>query len=543
MNDGKLLSGQSLYPEQTIVSVGGHAHLHYQNDGNLVSYLEGVPFWASHTDGYTAGRLHMDSNGNLVLYDVKGPIASTRTHGHPRAMVQLQDDGNFVVYEDPKGPLAGVPIWASATSPFVIGECIVTPPPALLPPIAGRIELINRGADGIKDANGQRLIVGLHMGSALSEAKNKGWAAVDAALDYAQSRCFHFVRAWTNLPAPDWWGVPPRPGTFLVKDADHWPIIDGFIDRLKARRLRWLISQGDLMWLWPGDAVRLNAYMEELGRRIQARGGQDLVSLGIDAGNEAWNFTRCEDPVLMAGMLDAFLNKCPQAIRSMTSAKDEGTLNQFDAQPVSITDKHGSRATVRMAFERSFTVGYWDGKTHPYTIDSEMPGCGPKVSATNHPEQWMERETMGMLTLIALVSHQIPVMMSSPGVYFEGETFEQYDEQLSVGPQIAAMLPRDIQSWKLFHGGENRPFSPDRILAAPNDQTRCDHARAADGVRYGVMIYQNEPGEIEITSVNGFDGELWHPGTLERTPITFGKGERVRLDFRRGRFLLGRRTT
>lgn len=226
----------------------------------------------------------------------------------------------------------------------------------------------------------------------------------------------------------------------------------------------------------------------------------------------------------------------------MTSAVDEGTLNQFDGPPVTITDKHGSRDYVRMAFERSFTVGYWGGKMHPYTIDSEMPGCGPKVSATNHPEEWMERETMGMLTLIALVSHQIPVMMSSPGVYMSDETFEQYDEQLSVGPQIAALLPQDVQQWKLFHGGEGRPFSPDRILAAPNDQTRCDHAQGPDG-RYGVMVYHDAPGAVDITAVNGFDGELWHPGTLERTPIAFDTGQTVRLDFRRGRFLLGRRTT
>jgi hypothetical protein len=149
-----------------------------------------------------------------------------------------------------------------------------------------------------------------------------------------------------------------------------------------------------------------------------------------------------------------------------------------------------------------------------------------------------------MLTLIALVSHQIPVMMSSPGVYLEGETFEQYDEQLSVGPQIAAILPQDIQSWALFHGGPDRPFSPDQILRAPASpgNFRCDHARGPDN-RYGVMVYQDAPGPLSIEAINGFEGEVWHPGTLERTPIAFAKGQMVRLDFRRGRFLLGRRTT
>ncbi len=544
MNDGKLLSGQSIYPEQTLVSVGGHAHLHYQSDGNLVSYLDDVAHWASQTAGYSAGRLHMDPNGNLVLYDANGPIASTRTHDHPRAMVQLQDDGNFVVYEDPHGPNAGQAIWASATNPFVIGECIVTPPPVGLPAIAGRLELIDKGVHGIQDANGQRLIVGIHAGDLLSEAHNHGWTKVLRSLDYAQSRCFQFVRTWTNLPAPEWWGVPPRPGTFSVKDADHWLIIDRFMDELMARDLRWLVSQGDLMWLWPGNAAQLNGYMGELGRRLQAKGGQDRIVLGVDAGNEAWNFTRCEDPVLMGGMLDAFLKQCPVAIRSMTSAKDEGSLNQFDGPPVSITDKHGSRFEFRRAVERSFTVGYWDGKTHPYTIDSEGPGPGPKVSATSNPAEWLEREAMGMFTLVGLVSHQIPVMMSSPGVYLSDETFEQYDDQLSVGPQIAALLPPEIQSWKLFHGGPDRPFSPDQILRAPEHpgNFRCDHARGPNN-QYGVMVYQDAPGPLSIEAINGFTGELWDPGTLERTPISFNKGQMVQLNFRRGRFLLGKRTT
>lgn len=64
------------------------------------------------------------------------------------------------------------------------------------------------------------------------------------------------------------------------------------------------------------------------------------------------------------------------------------------------------------------------------------------------------------------------------------------------------------------------------------------------GGRYGVMVYQDAPGVVEPFAVNGFEGEIWTPdSTLARHPISFGKGQPVRLDFRRGRFLLGRRTT
>lgn len=545
--NGKLFSGEKLLPEQTLVSPGGQARLHYQGDGNLVVYLDGMPVWSSRTDGHSAGALTMQGDGNLVVTNAYGqPVGATNTHGHPGAMVQLQDDGNFVVYEDPNGPNAGTSVWASTSGTFSV---VLVPEPqpipdGLLPPIEGRVELINNGTSGIRDANGQRLVVGLHTGSLLATAFNHGWAKPLAALDYAASRGFHFVREWTNLPAPEWWGAAPRPGTFSVANAEHESFIRRFARELRARRLRWLVSQGDLMWLWPGNRSKLCAYMAWLGRVLQEEGGADALVFGVDAGNEAWNFTRCYDPVLMGAMLDAFLAECPVPIRSMTSAPDEGELNLFAGPPASVTDKHGSRATLRMAFERSFTVGYWSGKTHPYTIDSEMPGCGPKVSATAHPEEWMERETMCMLTLVALVSHQTPVMMSSPGVYLSDETFEQYDEQLSVGPRVAAMLPPDIQQWTLFHGGDRRSFSPERILRVPEgaEHFRCDHARGTDN-RYGVMVYQDAPGSLDVEAVNGFEGEIWNPGTLERHPIAFNKGQIVHLDFRRGRFLLGRRTT
>jgi hypothetical protein len=118
-HEDKLLSGQRLLPEESLISPAGDAHLHYQaGDGNLVVYLKGQPVWESGTSGSTAKSLEMQGDGNLVLYSQEEAIRSTRTTGHDGAMVQIQDDGNFVVYEDPNGPKAGEAIWASATDPF-----------------------------------------------------------------------------------------------------------------------------------------------------------------------------------------------------------------------------------------------------------------------------------------------------------------------------------------------------------------------------------------------------------------------------------------
>ena len=169
MTDGKLLSGQSLQPEQTLVSVGGHARLHYQSDGNLVVYLDGVPCWVSHTEGRPAGGVSMQGDGNLVISDNLGPLASTLTHGHPGAMVQLQDDGNFVVYEDPNGPLAGTPLWSSVASHLSFASRL--PPPA--PSVGGVRQLQGYARTfgrSFGDDSGPRIVHGCSWFPALVEA-------------------------------------------------------------------------------------------------------------------------------------------------------------------------------------------------------------------------------------------------------------------------------------------------------------------------------------------------------------------------------------
>jgi hypothetical protein len=128
--------------------------------------------------------------------------------------------------------------------------------------------------------------------------------------------------------------------------------------------------------------------------------------------------------------------------------------------------------------------------------------------------------------------------MSSPGVISD-EPFENYDECLSLAPRLAAMLPQDIQSWREFHGGEGRPFSPERILAVSGDNVRCDHVKSTTDTRIGCLIYVDEPCRLNLRAINDFVGEVWNPGTLEKTPIQFVKGQIVPFDLRRARFLLG----
>jgi hypothetical protein len=414
----------------------------------------------------------------------------------------------------------------------------VTVPVGDFRPLVGIVRPIDGGRKGVQDDTGPRLIAVLHAGDLLAEAFNHGWSKVADALEYAKSRRFHALRTWTNLPAPEWWGVPPRPGNFSDANPEHEACIRQFARALVARGLRWQVSQGDMLWLHH-DEGRACDYMRRLGRWLQEEGGAERLVLSVDAGNEAWNFTRETDPARLGRILQAFIDVCPVPLRSMTSVPDEGVLNQFSASPVTVTDYHSSRLPFRHAIERMFTAGYWDGKDHALIENSEMPGCGPFVSATAHPEEWLEPEVMGAAAVVTLMTRQIPTAMSSPGVISGSEPFENYDALLSLFPKIADLLPADIGSWKLFHGGEGRASSPDRVLAVSGDNVRCDHAKADDG-RVAVLVYADEPCHLELLAIHGFDGDIINPGTLERFPLNFAAGSRVSLDLRRARLLLGK---
>jgi pimeloyl-ACP methyl ester carboxylesterase len=75
-------------------------YLAYQSDGNLVLYrLDGVPIWATMTNGTDPGFVAMQGDGNFVIYDAAGlPIWHTNTWGNPGAYLTIHNDGNMAIY-------------------------------------------------------------------------------------------------------------------------------------------------------------------------------------------------------------------------------------------------------------------------------------------------------------------------------------------------------------------------------------------------------------------------------------------------------------
>lgn len=263
MTDGKLLSGQALKPEQTLVSAGGRARLHYQGDGNLVTYLDGQPFWASHTAGHSAGQLTMQPDGNLVVTNARGlPVGATNTAGHPGSMVQLQDDGNFVIYEDPAGPLAGMPVWGSASDAFSVKPA-PAPEPIPVAPVRQLQGYARTFGASFGDDSGPRILHGCSWFPALcieQQDPDECSRQLDRIMPYQQ-----YVRVLWRLNGWHWGGDATHASANLSVDPvrDPWfeAVLYRFLMKCKQRGIRVNLSSGD-MERWT------EAQMEHWFRRV-----------------------------------------------------------------------------------------------------------------------------------------------------------------------------------------------------------------------------------------------------------------------------------
>jgi len=95
---GKLDSGQTLYPDQTVASCNGEFLLTMQIDGNLVFYGGGDTLWAQGQPGCT--RAAMQEDGDFVLYADSTAFWSSKTAGHVGAILVVDDGGKLTISEN-----------------------------------------------------------------------------------------------------------------------------------------------------------------------------------------------------------------------------------------------------------------------------------------------------------------------------------------------------------------------------------------------------------------------------------------------------------
>lgn len=409
---------------------------------------------------------------------------------------------------------------------------IATPPPEPPTPSQSPLVGVAKGTyeRGFEDATGPKLVAVCHAGDLLSRfVRDQGTVA--RHLDDIAAAGYVGVRTWTVLYG-DYWRQ--RTGELSpAHQADYWDHLRTFAVALRARGLRWLVSQGDLMRWEPSSGGRRD-YLRRLAEQLVACGGLDVV-LGVDAGNETWQNGE-DDPARLEDALRAFLAVIPAPIRTLTSPYAEEEANRY-LTSTTLRDIHSSRDAWPTPARRVFNIGY-EADPHVYTVQSEGPGPGPHVSVMAEPAVFLEPETMGVLAACHAIGKALYVYMSSPGVISD-EPFGTYPA-FGLVPRLFALLPSQVQTWAVFHGGANRALSPWRILEAPDPSTdvRCDHAGNGDEA---VCVIYGPPGTYRVQVVNHFEGVILTPdNTLAQHPVSWSAGQSVDITFRRGRVLMGR---
>jgi len=510
---GKLFSGQTLRPEQTLVSPGGDARLHYQSDGNLVVYLRTVPYWSSHTDGKTAGKLKMRRDGNLVLSDAEKPIASTKTNGHPGAMVQLQDDGNFVIYEDPNGPKAGIPIWASSTGGFYPGD--VEPEPIEpVEPNRNRLEgVITQNGWQSFDANGSRIFLFCHTMSFFSD-----WCRPEKqprirnsmriiATKYAGTRPCDVLGYWdSNRPSDAkqwsaWKDKEVTPYSFVAHSGRTIPATPNYWDRYREfvllhheLGLKIIVDRGDVNAWTRQQKIE---HMENLGRFYGSLGnvGKEVIG-ALMALNEPWQ-NGAGNPIdieLLKAMIRAF-ERGAGWLPSVVGLGDPGgegmesempeSLIRMAPSPATAIVVHGGRGDHAHLIEHYRGYGYdAEIRQHNKKVWSREPIGGAEGVSVGRVD---DPELLCGVHLGSLTTGQADVFMSGPGVFGEGlvEDAPGFNEVA----RLTEWLPQDVADFtEVIHAGER--FRGKRIMAAV-DPTRFDQSKHPDG-RFVAVLHTVE---------------------------------------------------
>lgn len=477
MTDGKLLSGQQLRPEQTLISVGGQAHLHYQSDGNLVVYLKNNPFWASHTDGYTAGALTMRRDGNLVISDATHPVASTNTQGHPGAMVQLQDDGNFVVYEDPNGPLAGTPIWASSTGIFLVGDVAPEPVPIATEcrrPLQGRVRKENKLW---RDDTGYRRILGDSAFNILRILKldpARYYHILDDTVRnlYQMQRNFIYVGGWqgfwsnaevvpTTLNQWQWGGNvtrPAGPGPTIQAWPDWDDLFAQHCEEFARRKLKLHITAGDGQIFYPGDAGKpAEIEMHRRAARIVKSIDPNVVACWEGQNEIPMNSREAgtENDVKHYGQIIAEVRNILPGVMTGTGAmlsEEPEKLKLGMQYGGEISYVHPGREPFAQCLKRTLGLVYWEGnwRAFPFPYMHGEPK-GTNAGPWDGMGDDMYQPSTSLGEMFAL--HGMAGLIGMADNFFTGAAVKLTDFNSNalgyseVPPVLEDHLPEDIALW------------------------------------------------------------------------------------------------
>lgn len=362
-------------------------------------------------------------------------------------------------------------------------------------------------------------------------------ATVRQQIDLIAKAGYHGIRFWTMLGG-DYWHNLGRD----VRAEDRLGDLATFLTELTSRRLVAMVSQGDVR-----EIRNRQLFMHELAGVARAVG---TTVAFIDGGNEAL-FTGETNPNEITRMLDTYRAANGPGLVTLSSPAGETPeeLAQWSRPPAMLADVHGYRGGhVPDKIRHIGSIGY-EGLREmnellvreglpalPLLVSqSEPTGPGEFVSATEHREE-LDDEALAMMAAEAFIFGRAAwTFMSGEGVYWR-QSFVTAPGFRAVG-QLRSALPRDLMRFeRLCHGGDR--WKGTRVLVAPPDTWRCDHAIAADG-RCVIAAY-GFPGRYDIQVERAFDGDEIHPVTRERMPVQLRPGQMWRVEWRWGRLLVGK---
>jgi len=395
---------------------------------------------------------------------------------------------------------------------------------------------------GFRDHLGPVLPLLCHFGEAFSAWVHHRRDDVRAELRVIKDAGYLGIRFWDvlgyhdrNRPGePSWtaWagkavtpvGFTAWSGARVDATPNYYTQLSEFLGVVKELGLLVHHSRGDLngmTWQQIVDHVTLVG-------SVQRAVGLEVVAVN-EALNEAW-----QNGVPEPEKLKELCRLMPSATIRGTSAGDDGyggetpeMLNKMKFQVAMIHGYRGGESVNRIAHIHAL---------YQTLVDAGVPGwqgepAGPDSSVATEGNV----EALCLMAAMALSVKQGYVNHPANGAFWKS-TMTQSPGFWEV-PKVVKLLPVDIMSWNVIHGGDR--FRGTRVFAAPpTHDWRVDQMFKPDSRQFQAILY-GKPGTYHVPVERSCKVEIIHPVTHERHGFVLEKGQSWAVSFERGRLIQG----
>ena len=405
--------------------------------------------------------------------------------------------------------------------------------PTVKRPLVGRLRIEQ---NVFVDDSGPVLPLFAHAGD-LFALWTRDRSYVRQQLDVLAVAGYHGLRVWTLLSGPYWERMHGGRTVGPKSTPNYWMEWRDFVSEVYERKLRLVVSQGDIGTLGDNMTDR-KAFAVKLAEIALAVDPTGNVYAFLDGGNEAWQ-TGERDPQRLAQFVQAYKSAGGTALLTLTSPQSEETaeLDAYSIDPADCYDVHGSRdGRFWDKIRHIFSIPYEGKPRRRLGIQSEPNGGGALVSVTTNKEE-LNDEAIAALAVQSLIARQAYVWFSGEGVSInKGLETEPGFWQT---PKACALLPTDVMSYAtLHHSGDT--WSQLRIVDQGISHTvRVDGAQHRNG--RCVYLFYGEPGTHRFRAARNFSGQLYDPAKGQSSAIPFRKlkGEQFEVTWDRARLFIG----